>query len=439
MRKLRTYRRAALAGTALLMLLSMAPMPVVGLVDGLEQQTPEEQRALQTENAKRLFAGDECGALAEGASCAEINDRTKGKYSCQKQTNGKIICSPKFATQGAAPEAEKLPNPVKPELSIPIPTIKFSDIQITSQGEKRTIDIPWIGDYIAGVYRYAVSVAGVIAAVIMMIGGFQYLTAGGDAGRVTQGKERIQNALIGLFLSLGVYIILNAINPDLVTFKGLQIQVIKRREFIIDGDEGVESGGEAASCDEAVTKAKAEGKCPLPDGQKFKSPTGGKFACNYHFKDANYNYKDIKNLDFPAGWGQEIKAPFAGTVTYVKHTDSLCGNEIKLAAKGGGDISICHVKDFTDASGNYIQSGSPVIQGAIIGHLGGNCCEGEKPPEDWRSSKNGWCKKPGPKCTDPTRKEECSCQPWQQSGNTSGPHVHVTYRFKGTSPLICLE
>ncbi|MEK9151772.1 MAG: pilin, partial [Patescibacteria group bacterium] len=89
-----------------------------------------------------------------------------------------------------------------------------------------------LGDYISSVYRYAVSVAGVIAAVMMMVGGFQYLTAGGDASRVTQGKERIVDSLVGLFLALAAYLILNTINPDLVNLRLPRIPIIKRQEFV---------------------------------------------------------------------------------------------------------------------------------------------------------------------------------------------------------------
>jgi hypothetical protein len=52
------------------------------------------------------------------------------------------------------------------------------------------------------------------------------LTAGGDSGRVTAAKENIKNALIGLALSLGAYVILYTINPDLVTLKGIRVEVV---------------------------------------------------------------------------------------------------------------------------------------------------------------------------------------------------------------------
>ncbi|HSD12472.1 MAG TPA: hypothetical protein VLC10_02840, partial [Patescibacteria group bacterium] len=78
---------------------------------------------------------------------------------------------------------------IGPRLSIDIPGLTFQ--RIDSVGAY--IDVPWISNYISAVYSYAVGVAGLLAGVMFVIGGFQYLTAGGDASRVSQGRDRITN------------------------------------------------------------------------------------------------------------------------------------------------------------------------------------------------------------------------------------------------------
>lgn len=121
-----------------------------------------------------------------------------------------------------------------PKLQIDIPTVQLTEIVVnaTEGDEIRTVDIPWIAQYIGGVYRFGVGIAGALAAVMMMIGGFQYLTAGGDASRVGAAKKRISDALVGLMLTLGVYLILFTLNPDLVELKALQIRVVDRIPFV---------------------------------------------------------------------------------------------------------------------------------------------------------------------------------------------------------------
>lgn len=104
----------------------------------------------------------------------------------------------------------------KPRLEIPIPSVTFSGATLN-----------YIGEYIAGVYKYLLGIAGALAATVMIIGGFQYLTAGGDKSRVDAGKRRIGDALVGLILAFGSYALLYAINPRLVTFEALQMTAVR--------------------------------------------------------------------------------------------------------------------------------------------------------------------------------------------------------------------
>jgi hypothetical protein len=116
---------------------------------------------------------------------------------------------------------------VKPNLTITIPTLQFSDATYTENGTIRTLTVPFLAQYLSAVYRYGVGIAAVVAAVMAMVGGLQYLTAGADSTRVSAAKERISNALVGLALAVGSYVILSTINQDLVTLKPLVITQVK--------------------------------------------------------------------------------------------------------------------------------------------------------------------------------------------------------------------
>jgi hypothetical protein len=80
-----------------------------------------------------------------------------------------------------------------------------------------------VTDYIRRIYTFAISIVGMVAAAMMIIGGFQYLTSAGDAGKIGAAKKRITDALIGLVLALGSYALLRSLNPDLVSFKPLTL------------------------------------------------------------------------------------------------------------------------------------------------------------------------------------------------------------------------
>jgi hypothetical protein len=88
-----------------------------------------------------------------------------------------------------------------------------------------------MAEYFAMLYKYLIGVAGVMAGVIIVIAGFQWLLAAGDAGKIKHAKERISGALIGLILVLGSYTVLYTINPDLVTFKNLKIKLVQYEEI----------------------------------------------------------------------------------------------------------------------------------------------------------------------------------------------------------------
>jgi hypothetical protein len=88
-----------------------------------------------------------------------------------------------------------------------------------------------LGEYLAAVYTYAASVAGIFAVIMMMIGGFQWMSARDNPSSVAAAKDRIQNALIGLGLTLFAFLMLQTVNPDLVLLRLPKIPIIKGIQF----------------------------------------------------------------------------------------------------------------------------------------------------------------------------------------------------------------
>jgi hypothetical protein len=70
------------------------------------------------------------------------------------------------------------------------------------------------------------------AFISLVIGGFQYLTSMGEPARLAEAKDRIRSAFFGLILLLSSWLILNAINPQLTTFKAkLELVTVKPEEW----------------------------------------------------------------------------------------------------------------------------------------------------------------------------------------------------------------
>src|ERR1035437_44233 len=66
--------------------------------------------------------------------------------------------------------------------------------------------------YIPGIIKLIIGIAGALAVIMIVIGGVQYLSTDAIGGK-SEGKEKITNALIGLLLAIGAFVILNTINP----------------------------------------------------------------------------------------------------------------------------------------------------------------------------------------------------------------------------------
>jgi len=95
--------------------------------------------------------------------------------------------------------------------------------------------VPWIGEYIGGIYNYAIGIVGILAAVVLMFGGVIWLTAGGSPERVKEAKAWIGASISGLVLMLCSYMILYQINPDLIKLNPLKIKSVAKKEIAVVG------------------------------------------------------------------------------------------------------------------------------------------------------------------------------------------------------------
>ncbi|MBZ9578246.1 hypothetical protein KJA14_00020 [Patescibacteria group bacterium] len=70
-------------------------------------------------------------------------------------------------------------------------------------------------DMVRYFYEWGIFVGGIAFFISLLIGGFLYLTSMGNPARMSEAKNRVFSALIGLVLLLCIYLILNTINPEL--------------------------------------------------------------------------------------------------------------------------------------------------------------------------------------------------------------------------------
>ena len=78
-------------------------------------------------------------------------------------------------------------------------------------------DVSTMGGYLANIYTIGIGLAGVLAVLMIVIGGIQYIGSGMSPSGKSDAKDRITNAILGLLLALLSWLILNTIDPNLVS------------------------------------------------------------------------------------------------------------------------------------------------------------------------------------------------------------------------------
>ncbi len=186
----------------------------------------------------------ECGKNEE-----KVPDHNCPQPKPSDRINGYSICC-----KYLAPKDIKVSKPkfIMPELQISIPGLKLtpsSSIEyIANSDGSYEAKIPWLSEYILALYNYGLSIAGILAALVLMGGGVLWLTSAGNAGRLGQAKELIAGSISGLIILFSSYLILVQINPDLIQLKPVKIGVIKNLTLTPDGSDSADNLGQTMAC-----------------------------------------------------------------------------------------------------------------------------------------------------------------------------------------------
>jgi len=70
------------------------------------------------------------------------------------------------------------------------------------------------------VIQYILAIAGLVAVVYLIIGGFNYITAGGNEENTKKATKTLLNAIIGLVVIFAAYAIVFTIQKNVVKYEG---------------------------------------------------------------------------------------------------------------------------------------------------------------------------------------------------------------------------
>ena len=151
---------------------------------------------------------------------------------------------------------------ITPQLSARPPGLQF-DAVTRSGGQLRNSQL---AQYIATMYRYGVGIVAIAAIIMTVYGGFRYLI-GSSMGDIAAGKKIIQDAIAGMLLVLGAYLILQTVNPAVLGFKSIDLKIVTPESL----DDGAVDGHPMRDTDTPPDASTVENfiqNAPNPNGQR---------------------------------------------------------------------------------------------------------------------------------------------------------------------------
>ncbi|HRY36578.1 MAG TPA: pilin [Candidatus Magasanikbacteria bacterium] len=105
-----------------------------------------------------------------------------------------------------------------------------------------------IGDYIKTIYNYALVILGILAAVMIIVAGIQYVGSAGSQEMIGSAKKKIVGAVIGLALAYMSYTVLGMINPNTINLRLPQVYMIRPSVIVVEPGEfcDASSGSESS-------------------------------------------------------------------------------------------------------------------------------------------------------------------------------------------------
>lgn len=111
------------------------------------------------------------------------------------------------------------------DFNTPIPGIQdFLTEKCPYDNTKYLVSSKTVGLYINAVYKYGAGLAGVVAMFMIVFAAWQWIIAAGNAGKISNAKDTIIGALIGLALLFGGYLLLAQISSGLVELGDLKVK-----------------------------------------------------------------------------------------------------------------------------------------------------------------------------------------------------------------------
>jgi hypothetical protein len=236
-----------------------------------------------------------------------------------------------------------------PHLQIDIPNLSLSTLMEEKDENGNTIiQTTWVAEYIEGIYNYAIGIAGIVAAAVLMYGGFTYLVSGGSADKISNAKSWIGASLSGLVLVMLSYTILNIVNPNLLGFGALGV---RKSDPTVSTSTSVMSSSEVCK-NHITTKNTINFPAAIGSGGSLNTSS----SCNtYNFSGKGVNEKILKSIAMTESSCRpdaQSSAGACGIMQLMPETAGKTCSELKADPQLSIDIAAEYIKNNYNAHKN---------------------------------------------------------------------------------------
>ncbi len=202
---------------------------------------PDQVKILETKNTSHDAVVNQCfldhrdGKGCTGGSFIPLNYKDgKGFTNNFETIGGGAVVTPVNNSSNYTTQSTEinLTNELKtlitkPQLQIRIPGLNFKDgVSLIKEDGNIYLQSSFFQQYLVSVYKYSVIAISILAVIMIMVAGVQWLISGGSYDKINLAKKRIGGSIIGIILAVGSYTILNVINPNLTGFRPLQTKYL---------------------------------------------------------------------------------------------------------------------------------------------------------------------------------------------------------------------
>jgi len=167
-----------------------------------------------------------------------------------------------LSSQPAQAEENPVPLNFTPQITIPLDGLNQNSIPVGKyRPDTGVMSSDLLAKYVKGFYTYGLSIAGILAAVVLRAGGILWLTSAGNDSRISQAKELIIGSVTGMIILFCSWILLNTINPDLIKLQPIDMKVVKKIEYCCHATQGNVVMEEGGKCPESSKKCEGEEQC----------------------------------------------------------------------------------------------------------------------------------------------------------------------------------